>query len=133
MNQYPLWRYLLVLTVMVLGVLYALPNLYGQDPALQISPRRSAPINEAVQKAVIDALSNANVAVKSSERTLNRILVRFGSEEARSAGLPVITAALDAKLYLVALNLAPATPQWLRSLGGKPMYMGLTFAAACIF
>ena len=125
MNQYPLWRYLLVLAVMVLGVLYALPNLYGQDPALQISPRRSAPINEAVQKAVIDALSNANLAVKSSERTLNRILVRFESEEARSAGLPVITAALDAKLYLVALNLAPATPQWLRSLGGKPMYMGL--------
>ena len=125
MNQYPLWRYLLVLAVMVLGVLYALPNLYGRDPALQISPRRSAPINEAVQKAVIDALSNANVAVKSSERTLNRILVRFESEEARSAGLPVITAALDAKLYLVALNLAPATPQWLRSLGGKPMYMGL--------
>ena len=125
MNQYPLWRYLLVLAVMVLGVLYALPNLYGRDPALQISPRRSAPINEAVQKAVIDALSNANLAVKSSERTLNRILVRFESEEARSAGLPVITAALDAKLYLVALNLAPATPQWLRSLGGKPMYMGL--------
>ena len=125
MNQYPLWRYLLVLAVMVLGVLYALPNLYGRDPALQISPRRSAPINEAVQKAVIDALSTANVAVKSSERTRNRILVRFGSEEARSAGLPVITAALDAKLYLVALNLAPATPQWLRSLGGKPMYMGL--------
>ena len=125
MNQYPLWRYLLVLAVMVLGVLYALPNLYGRDPALQISPRRSAPINEAVQKAVIDALSTANVAVKSSERTLNRILVRFESEDARSAGLPVITAALDAKLYLVALNLAPATPQWLRSLGGKPMYMGL--------
>ncbi len=125
MNQYPLWRYLLVLAVMVLGALYALPNLYGRDPALQISPRRSAPINEAIQKAVIDALSNANVAVKSSERTRNRILVRFGSEEARSAGLPVITAALDAKLYLVALNLAPATPQWLRSLGGKPMYMGL--------
>ena len=125
MNQYPLWRYLLVLAVMVLGVLYALPNLYGRDPALQISPRRSAPINEAVQKAVIDALSNANLAVKSSERTLNRILVRFESEDARSAGLPVITAALDAKLYLVALNLAPATPQWLRSLGGKPMYMGL--------
>ena len=125
MNQYPLWRYLLVLAVMVLGVLYALPNLYGRDPALQISPRRSAPINEAVQKAVIDALSNANLAVKSSERTLNRILIRFESEEARSAGLPVITAALDAKLYLVALNLAPATPQWLRSLGGKPMYMGL--------
>jgi preprotein translocase subunit SecD len=125
MNQYPLWRYLLVLVVLVIGALYALPNLYGQDPALQISPRRSAPIDEAVQKKVVDALSKANVALKSSEHTTNRILFRFPTDAARTAALPVVTEALDPKQYLVALNLAPATPPWLRYIGGKPMYMGL--------
>ncbi len=125
MNQYPLWRYLLVLMVLLIGALYALPNLYGQDPALQVSPRRSAPVNDAVEQSVTEALSKAHIAVKASEHTENRILIRFPNEAARSAGLPVVTAALGAKDYLVALNLAPATPAWLRQLGGKPMYMGL--------
>ncbi len=125
MNQYPLWRYLLVLAVLVLGVLYALPNLYGQDPALQILPRRSAPIDDNVQKALTDALAKAKVDVIASEHSVNRILIRFASDEARTAGLPIVSAALDPKQYLVALNLAPATPGWLRKLGGKPMFMGL--------
>ncbi len=125
MNQYPLWRYLLVLAVLVLGVLYALPNLYGRDPALQILPRHSAPIDDHVQKTLTDALAQAKVGVISSEHSANRILIRFVSDEARTAGLPVVSAALDPKQYLVALNLAPATPDWLRSLGGKPMFMGL--------
>ncbi len=125
MNQYPLWRYLLVLAVLVLGVLYALPNLYGRDPALQILPRHSAPIDDHVQKTLTDALTEAKVGVISSEHSANRILIRFVSDEARTAGLPVVSATLDPKQYLVALNLAPATPDWLRSLGGKPMFMGL--------
>jgi preprotein translocase subunit SecD len=125
MNQYPLWRYLLVLVVLVLGVLYALPNLYGQDPALQILPRRSAPIDDTVQKTLTDALAKADVEVIASEHSVNRILIRFASDAARTAGLPIVSAALDPKQYLVALNLAPATPSWLRKLGGKPMFMGL--------
>ncbi|MSR13078.1 MAG: protein translocase subunit SecD [Gammaproteobacteria bacterium] len=125
MNQYPLWRYLLVLAVVVIGSLYALPNLYGQDPALQISPRRSAPIDATVEKTVTAALAKANIALKSSEHTTNRILLRFPDDLARTAAMAVVTTTLDSKQYLVALNLAPATPGWLRTLGGQPMYMGL--------
>ncbi|MEN9728105.1 MAG: protein translocase subunit SecD [Pseudomonadota bacterium] len=125
MNQYPLWRYLLVLVVLITGMLYAAPNLYGQDPSLQISPRRSAPIDESVEKSVTAALEAAKVPWLAVERTGKRILIRFPDDAARAAGMPVVSEKLGAKDYLVALNLAPATPKWLRDLGAKPMYMGL--------
>ena len=125
MNQYPLWRYLLVLTIVIVSTLYALPNLFGTDPALQISARRSAPINDAVLKQVVDALNTAKVPLKASEHSINRILVRFPTDAARTQGLTVVNQTLDAKLYLVAFNLAPATPHWLRVIGAKPMFMGL--------
>ena len=125
MNQYPLWRYLLVLAIVIVSTLYALPNLFGTDPALQISARRNAPINEAVLKRVTAALNTAKVAVKATERTSNRLLLRFPTDAARTQGLAVVNQTLDAKQYLVAFNLAPATPQWLRMIGAKPMFMGL--------
>jgi preprotein translocase subunit SecD len=125
MNQYPLWRYLLVLVVLLVGTLYALPNFYGQDPALQISPRRAAPIDAATEQTVVAALAKAGIATKALVRADQRLLVRFPDDDSRTAAMPVVTAALDAKQYLVALNLAPATPDWLRTIGAQPMYMGL--------
>jgi len=124
-NQYPLWRYLLVLAISVLGALYALPNLYGFDPAVQISARRAAPVDAAFEKNLADALNKAGISPKSSELSDNRLLIRFKDDAARAAGMTALQAAIDAKQYLVALNLAPATPAWLRAMGGKPMYMGL--------
>lgn len=125
MNQYPLWRYLLVLVVIVTGILYAAPNLYGQDPSLQISARRAAPIDESVETSITAALDEAKVAWLAVERTDKRLLIRFPNDKARAAGMPVVAGKLGDKDYLVALNLAPATPAWLRGLGAKPMYMGL--------
>lgn len=124
-NQYPLWRYLLVLAISVLGALYALPNLYGFDPAVQVSARRAAPVDAAFEKNLADALNKAGISPKSSELSDNRLLIRFKDDAARAAGMTALQAAIDAKQYLVALNLAPATPAWLRAMGGKPMYMGL--------
>ncbi len=125
MNQYPLWRYLLVLAVMTVGTLYALPNLFGQDPALQISARRSAPIDAALEESISGALKEVGVTAKAKERSANRLLVRFEDDAARTTAMTALTNSLDAKKYLIALNLAPATPMWLRELGAKPMYMGL--------
>ena len=124
-NQYPLWRYLLVLAISVLGALYALPNLYGFDPAVQVSARRAAPVDAAFERNLADALNKAGISPKSSELSDNRLLIRFKDDAARAAGMTALQAAIDAKQYLVALNLAPATPAWLRAMGGKPMYMGL--------
>jgi len=125
MNQYPLWRYLLVLVVLITGILYAAPNLYGQAPSLQISARRAAPVDESLEKSVTSALEEAKVPWLAVERTDKRLLIRFPDDAARAAGMPVVSDKLGTKDYLVALNLAPATPVWLRDLGAKPMYMGL--------
>ncbi|MDH4381155.1 MAG: protein translocase subunit SecD [Gammaproteobacteria bacterium] len=124
-NQYPLWRYLLVLAITVLGALYALPNLYGFDPALQISARRSAPVDSALQKTLTEAVSKAGAELKASEVSGGRLLLRFKDDGSRSKAMTALREVVDTKQYLVAFNLASATPDWLRSLGGKPMYMGL--------
>ena len=124
-NQYPLWRYLLVLAITVLGALYALPNLYGFDPALQISARRSAPVDSALQKTLTEAVSKAGAELKASEVSGGRLLLRFKDDASRSKAMTALREVVDTKQYLVAFNLASATPDWLRTLGGKPMYMGL--------
>ena len=124
-NQYPLWRYLLVLAITVLGALYALPNLYGFDPALQISARRSAPVDSALEKTLTEAVSKAGAELKASEVSGGRLLLRFKDDGSRSKAMTALREVVDTKQYLVAFNLASATPDWLRSLGGKPMYMGL--------
>ena len=125
MNQYPLWRYVLIITIIGFGALYALPNIYGDDPALQVSPKRAAPVDEALRTRVAEALSAAGVETKSVELDANRLLVRFADSETRAAGRLIVAAAADENKYVTALNLAPATPQWLRQIGGRPMYMGL--------
>jgi preprotein translocase subunit SecD len=124
MNEYPLWRYLLVLIVVTIGVLYALPNLYGDDPALQVSARRSEVVDDALATRVVDALKAANIEVKRSEMQHKRVLLRFNDVDARAKAREVVEKAVGER-YIVALNMAPATPDWLRKIGAKPMYMGL--------
>lgn len=124
MNEYPLWRYILVLVIVTIGVLYALPNLYGDDPALQISARRSEIVDEALATRVVDALKAANIAVKRSEAQHKRVLLRFNDMDARTRAREVVEKTVG-EHYVVALNMAPATPDWLRKIGAKPMYMGL--------
>ena len=125
MNRYPLWRYLLVLVVLIVGALYAAPNLFGTDPALQISARRAAPVDTSLSNSVTAALAIAGAAPQTLELTENRLLLRFENIEQREKARLALEETVDARKYVVALNLAPATPEWLRQLGGKPMYMGL--------
>lgn len=125
MNQYPLWRYLLILVVIGTGVLYALPNVYGDDPSLQVSARRAEPVDEALKLRVEAALETAGIQAKRIELAANRLLVRFDDADTRSRARGVVEEAAGEQRYIVALNLAPATPDWLRAIGGKPMYMGL--------
>ncbi len=124
MNRYPLWKNLLILSIVALGVLYALPNLYGEYPALQISTVRSAPLDEALENKVRAALKEAKLKPLSLERDARGLLVRLPDTEAQLKANDVVAAALGPD-YVVALNLAPATPAWLQALGAKPMYLGL--------
>ncbi|GAB6034607.1 protein translocase subunit SecD [Galenea microaerophila] len=123
-NQYPAWKYVLLVLVTVLGILYALPNLYGDDPAVQISPVKSVQFDESVKQQVVQALNQAGIQVKSVKFEKGKILIRLDSTEAQLKAKSVIKNVLGRKA-VVALNLAPATPEWLQAIGAKPMYLGL--------
>ena len=125
MNQYPAWKYLLLVVVLAVSTLYALPNLFGEDPAVQVSPRRGAVLDADLLDRMVVRLNEAGVGVKGvPELEANRALLRFADEESQLEAQDVIKEMLD-RQYVVALNLAPATPQWLKSLGALPMYRGL--------
>ncbi|MEM9530113.1 MAG: protein translocase subunit SecD [Pseudomonadota bacterium] len=124
MNQYPAWKYLLIVAIVVLGFLYAMPNLYGEDRALQVSALSGIEMSGAVRDDVESALKLEEIAVKSVELNENRILVRLaeGADQEEAANLLKVRLGGN---YVVAPNLAPATPGWLTGVGGKPMVMGL--------
>jgi preprotein translocase subunit SecD len=124
MNQYPGWKYVLILAVLAVGVLYALPNLYGENPALQITSTRGLELPLALPAAIEDALVVEKIAFKDKEQVGNRLLYRFNSAEDQLLAADAVKKALG-DAYVVALNLAPATPEWLRKIGGKPMTLGL--------
>jgi preprotein translocase subunit SecD len=125
-NRYAPWRYLLLIVIIVLGALYAAPNLYGEDPALQINHRVNL-LSEADVNNVRSLLETQGVDYRSIELDGNNILVRFDSEEEQLAAAEPLREALQASdsRYGVALNLAPATPEWLSALNALPMYLGL--------
>ncbi len=125
MNQYPAWKYLLLVVVMIVGALYALPNLYESDPSVQVSTTRGGKIDESVEARIKTRLSEKNIAYKAVEKNdPSRLLVRFSNTEDQLAAADFIKDTLGDK-YVVALNLAPSTPHWLQSLGALPMYLGL--------
>jgi preprotein translocase subunit SecD len=125
MNQYPTWKYLLIAFVIGICTLYALPNLFGEDPSVQISPAyaRDMKINEEVQNRVEAKLKEVNISYTRIDRTPRQLLVRFKDTNTQLKAYSILKEALSE--YVVAQNLAPATPEWLRGLGGQPMYLGL--------
>ena len=123
MNRYPLWKNLLIVAVLVLGLLYALPNIYGEDPAVQVSAR-SAVVGEADLARVEQALAAAGITPKRVELKGEQLLVRFNDTETQLKAADLVRNELG-RGYIVALNLAPNTPAWLGALAAKPMYLGL--------
>ncbi len=124
MNQYPLWKYLLILFIVAVGTVYALPNFYGEDPALQITSSRGFEIPADLTTNIEDALVANKISFGKPEKTGNRLLYRFKNTEDQIKAADVVRKALGDQ-YVVALNLAHATPAFLRKIGGKPMTLGL--------
>ena len=114
----------MVIIIVLIGGLYALPNLYGEDPSVQISGTRGQEVNTETLSQVEHALAGANISPKSTLLENNAILVRLNSDEQQLPAKEKIAEALGDK-YSVALNLAPATPSWLTDVGGSPMKRGL--------
>ncbi|PUA70826.1 protein translocase subunit SecD [Vibrio cholerae] len=124
LNRYPLWKYLMVMLTIAVAALYALPNIYGEDPAIQITGARGASVDMSTLDAVTDALNKAQLSQKSIALENGSILVRFNDTDTQISARDIISEALG-KDKIVALNLAPATPNWLESIGATPMKLGL--------
>ena len=125
LNKYPLWKYLLILLVLALGLLYAFPNLYPDDPALQLSTQKATSVvDERTIQTARDALEKANIELKEAEVTSVGGTLRFNSGEDQLAAKPIVAAALG-EGFVTALNLVPTTPDWLSSLGAGPAKLGL--------
>ena len=123
-NQYPLWKYLLLAVLVLVGLVYALPNLFGEDPALQISGDRGARVDAELAERLSARLAREGLEPRAVEVAEGRLLVRLGDTEAQLAAQDVAQRELGGD-YTVALNLAPSTPDWLAALGAQPMYLGL--------
>lgn len=124
MNHYPAWKNLLVVAVIVLGIFYALPNLFGDDPAVQVSSGRTNKVDLALVVKVEKALTAESISYKRAELENGRLLVRFSDNETQLLAKEVISKAI-ASDYSVALNLAANTPIWLSAFGAEPMNLGL--------
>lgn len=125
LNRSPMWKNLLVLGIIIIAFLYAAPNLYGDDPAIQVMGANAAVvIDSTVENKVKQALDAENISYKNIEKQDQSLLIRFISNDVQLKAREVIQQTLGDD-YLVALNLAPKTPQWLRSIGALPMKLGL--------
>ncbi len=123
-NQYPLWKYLLICIILLVGAVYALPNLYGEDPALQISAIRGEQVDTAISDRVVASLREAGIAHGEIELKEDRLLVRFAGTEEQIKAADKVQAMLGNR-FVVALNLASAAPAWLQAISAHPMYLGL--------
>ena len=124
LNRYPLWKYLMVIAVITISFLYAAPNLFGEDPALQVSGSRGTQVTTAELAKTQQRLTEAGIEIKSAVLEDNQLLVRFRDTDDQLKGKDLIAQALGDN-YITALNLAPATPHWLEAIGAGPLKLGL--------
>ena len=125
MNRYPLWLNLIIAVVLLVGLLYALPNFYGESPAVQVSSAKpTLKVDESTLKRTEDALRSANIAYDEAFLEVTGIKVRFRDTDTQLKAKDILQRDLGDS-YVVALNLLSNSPRWLSAIGAKPMYLGL--------
>lgn len=124
MNRYPLWKYILLAVLVVLGFFYAAPNLFGDDPAIQISAKNSTTVNSSLLDQAKHVLTTQGIPFIGVHVQHGSVLIRFASTDAELKAQDALKMALGED-YIVALNLAPRTPEWMVALGAHPMKLGL--------
>ncbi|HIE90682.1 MAG TPA: protein translocase subunit SecD, partial [Methylophilaceae bacterium] len=125
MNRYPTWKYILIAASVIIGLLYTIPNLYGESPAVQVSPARaSLKVDQSLLTKVEAALNLAAIPFEGIYLDESGVKVRFSSPEVQLKAKDRLIENLG-KDYTIALNLLSQTPDWLLAIGAKPMYLGL--------
>ncbi|GAP35471.1 protein translocase subunit SecD [Piscinibacter sakaiensis] len=130
MNRYPLWKYLILLVALVLGLVYALPNVFGEAPAVQVSSAKATlKLDEATATRVAGVLKDAGIAADFVQFEGNSVRARFTDTDTQIRAKDAITKALNPDpadpSYIVALNLLSRSPTWLSAMRALPMYLGL--------
>ncbi|EHQ52126.1 preprotein translocase subunit SecD [Ectothiorhodospira sp. PHS-1] len=124
MNQYPYWKYVLIVVVMLVGVIYSLPNLYPEDPVVQVANSATDVVDADTRLQIQAVLEGRGVDVKSTEFDGAQFMLRFNSADDQLLAADILRTALPGN-HVVGLNLAPATPGWLRAINARPMSLGL--------
>lgn len=124
LNRYPSWKYIVLAIVLLVGLIYSAPNLYGEDPAVQVLPGTGRVLTTETLAQIETALKNSNIPHGAIQQEDNTFLIRFTDPAQQIKARDAIREALG-EHYIVALNLAPKTPAWLAMLGAKPMKLGL--------
>jgi len=130
MNRYPIWKYLVIVVALLVGVLYTLPNFYGEAPAVQVSSAKpTAPVDTATLQRVEQVLSQAGITAEQITLDSGSIRARFTDTDTQLRARDLIQNSLvpqaDDPAYVVALNLLSRSPEWLTAIGAHPMYLGL--------
>jgi preprotein translocase subunit SecD len=123
-NHFPLWKNLFILIVFGVGLIYSLPNLYGDDPSVQVSSTQTASITQEQANNIDSEIKAVGAPVKAFEFKDGRVLARFNNTDDQLKVADLLREKMGSN-YTVALNLAPTTPSWLRALGANAMYLGL--------
>jgi len=133
MNRYPLWKYILIGVALLLGLIYTLPNLFGEVPAVQILPAKSAlKVDTGLLQRVEGALAKANISSQGAFLDVNTIKVRFADTDTQLKAKDVLQSQLGDD-YVIALNLLSSSPHWLSNIGALPMYLGLDLRGGVYF
>ncbi|KZX01861.1 protein translocase subunit SecD [Pseudoalteromonas luteoviolacea] len=132
LNKYPMWKYLLVLAVLAVGILYATPNMYGRDPAIQISGTKGADADLSVLDQANKTLQTNNLPIKSAVLEEGQVLIRFKNVEDQLKAQDILRDTLSED-YISAINMSPAQPDWLKNIGANPMKLGLDLSGGVHF
>ncbi|MEO5342144.1 MAG: protein translocase subunit SecD [Gammaproteobacteria bacterium SHHR-1] len=124
MNRYPLWKNLLVLLVLLVGLLLALPNVFEQNPSIEIAAQRDGKVDQALRERVQGLLKQAGVQAKAADRIGERLLLRFADSASQLKAQEALQGRIGDNLTL-ALTLSPNLPGWMVGMGLQPMYLGL--------
>ena len=132
LNYYPLWRYILIAIILAIAVIYALPNIFGDTPALQLSPKNGTQLSQASVDKAEKVLKESNIAYHGVEVGKYAMSMRFDDVPAQMKAKTVLSEVFGRRMT-VALNLAPNTPEWLQAIGASPMSYGLDLRGGMYF
>ena len=125
MNQYPLWRYVFIVSIILLGLIYASPNLFPQDYSIFVSFQNRAENVDLIENKINERIDKIGVKPKAIEKSDTGLIIKFDDHQSRSTVMQSLNSVVDSTEAVLAYGLSPTSPKWLELLGASPMFMGL--------